>query len=151
MTIITLDGIVIEEQEEEKYKAPSISPFEFVEDIQYNKKGLVIDEWSEKQYNAYIVNKALSFGIDTVIQANEMNSRPHLDKKLQYDFLINSIRRKKRYNKWIKAEKQEAIDIIKQYYKYNTEKAYRTLELLSEDQLQTIKEKLFTGGLKHGA
>lgn len=148
---LNLDGEEIQEEVIEEFKPPKITPFEFVEAIHYTKQNLIVDDWSEKQYNAYIVNKALSFGIDTVIQANEMNSRPHLDKKLQYDFLINSIRRKKRYNKWIKSEKQDEIELIKQYYKYNTEKAYQTLELLTEDQLQTIKEKLFTGGLKHGA
>lgn len=128
---LNLDGEEIQEEVIEEFKPPKITPFEFVEAIHYTKQNLIVDDWSEKQYNAYIVNKALSFGIDTVIQANEMNSRPHLDKKLQYDFLINSIRRKKRYNKWIKSEKQDEIELIKQYYKYNTEKAYQTLELLT--------------------
>ena len=110
---------------------------------------MIVDEWSEKQYNPFIVNKTLSFAMDTVIQANEMNSRPHLEKKLQFDFLINSVRPRKRYTKWIKAEKANNIELIKRYYKYNTEKAYQVVSLLSDEQLNTIKEKMFTGGLKN--
>ena len=76
---------------EEDYKTPSISPFDFINSINYTKDNLIVDDWSEKQYNSYVINRGLSFGTDTIIQANEMNSRPHLDKKLQYQFLINII------------------------------------------------------------
>ena len=134
----------------EEYKAPSISPFDFVNSIQFDKKELIVDEWSEKQYNPFIINKSLSFGADTVIQANEMNSRPHLDKKLQYDFLRNIISAKKRYNKWLKKEKLEAIDIVKQYYGYNTMKAQDVVSILSQRQIEAIKQKLKKGGLKDG-
>jgi hypothetical protein len=148
--MINLDGEVIEISEKEVYKTPTINPFDFVNAIHYTKEQLIVDDWSEKQYNSFIVNKTLSFNADTVIQANEMNSRPHLDKKLQYDFLINSVRPRKRYAKWIKAEMAENIEVIKRYYKYNTEKAYQVVNLLSEQQINTIKEKMFTGGLKNG-
>lgn len=134
----------------EEYKAPSISPFDFVNSIQFDKKELIVDEWSEKQYNPFIINKSLSFGADTVIQANEMNSRPHLDKKLQYDFLKGIISAKKRYNKWLKKEKLEAIDIVKQYYGYNTVKAQEVVSILSQKQIDLIKQKLKKGGLKDG-
>jgi hypothetical protein len=77
-----------------------------------------------------------------------MNSRNHLDKKLQFDFLINSIRGRKRYNKWIKADETDStIFVIKEYYKYNTEKARQAAKILSSDQLETIKRKLFKGGI----
>ena len=147
--MINLDGEVIEEKKKEEYKTPSINPFDFVNAIHYSKEQMIVDEWSEKQYNPFIVNKTLSFAMDTVIQANEMNSRPHLEKKLQFDFLINSVRPRKRYTKWIKAEKANNIELIKRYYKYNTEKAYQVVSLLSDEQLNTIKEKMFTGGLKN--
>lgn len=145
--MINLDGEIIEVVKEEKFKMPSISPFDFVNSIHYSKDNLIVDEWSEKQYNAFIINKSLSFGSDTVIQANEMNSRPHLAKKMQYDFLRNSIRPRKRFNKWIKSEKSEKIMLIQQYYKYNTEKACQVADLISDEQLITIKNKMFTGGL----
>ena len=145
--MVNLDGEIIEEVKEEKFKMPSINPFDFVNSIHYSKDNLIVDEWSEKQYNAFIINKSLSFGSDTVIQANEMNSRPHLAKKMQYDFLRNSIRPRKRFNKWIKSEKSEKIMLIQQYYKYNTEKACQVADLISDEQLITIKNKMFTGGL----
>ena len=109
-----------------------------------------MDEWSERQYNPFIINKALSFGSDTVIQCNEMNSRPHLDKKLQFDFLFHIIKPKKRYNKWIKQEKLEAIEIVKQYYGYNNKKAQEVVSILSQQQLDSLRQKLQKGGLKNG-
>ena len=133
----------------EPYKAPAISPFEFINAITYNKNDLMVDDWAEKQYAPYIVNKGLSYGADTVIQANEMNSRPHLDKKLQFQFLINNIRPKKRYNKWIKAEKIESIEVIKQYYGYSTDKARQVLPLLDQSQIDLIEQKLEKGGINN--
>ena len=133
----------------EPYKAPAISPFEFINAITYNKNDLMVDDWAEKQYAPYIVNKGLSYGADTVIQANEMNSRPHLDKKLQFQFLINNIRPKKRFNKWIKADKIESIEVIKQYYGYSTDKARQVLPLLNQSQIDLIEQKLEKGGINN--
>ena len=109
-----------------------------------------MDEWSEKQYNPFVVNKSLSFGADTVIPANEMNSRPHIEKRLQFDFLINTIRPRKRFNKWLKADNIEDLEVVKRYYNYNTEKAQQALRILSPEQLNIIKERLNTGGLSNG-
>jgi hypothetical protein len=132
---------------EEPYKQKAISPFDFLNSINYSKEKLIVDDWSEKQYNAYVINKGLSFSPDTVIQANEMNSRPHLDKLLQYSFLINIIRPKKRFNKWIKSEKIEAIEIVKDYYGYSTEKARQVVSILTIDHIDTLKQKLQKGGV----
>ena len=123
-----------------------ISPFDFVKSINDTKENLITDDWSEDQYNAFIVNKALSFTPDTIIYANEMNSRPHLEKVLQYQFLINIVRKQKRFSKWIKKEKIEAIDIIKEYYGYNTDKARQAVSILSKEQIDDIKSKLYKGG-----
>jgi hypothetical protein len=132
---------------EEPYKQKAISPFDFLNSINYSKETLIVDEWSEKQYNAYVINKGLSFSPDTVIQANEMNSRSHLDKLLQYSFLINIVRPKKRFNKWIKSEKIEAIEIVKDYYGYSTEKARQVVSILTIEQIDTLKQKLQKGGV----
>ena len=134
-------------QKEETYKAPAISPFDFINAINFDKKALIVDDWSEKQYIPYIVNRGLSFGADTVIPANEMNSRPHLDRKLQFDFLINTIRPRKRYNKWVKADKVDAIELVKTYYGYSIEKARQALSILTSEQLDHLKQKLEKGGL----
>lgn len=139
-------GVKIE-RIEETYKSPSISPFDFINSINHTKEHLIVDEWSEKQYLPFIVNKGLSYSADTVIPANEMNSRPHLDKSLQYSFLINIIRSRKRFNKWIKPEKIEALEVIKDYYGYSTKKAQEVLPILSKEQLNTLKQKLQKGGV----
>jgi hypothetical protein len=135
-----------EKVEEETWKRPSISPFDFINSINYTKEDLIIDDWSEKQYNPYVINKGLSFGSDTVIPANEMNSRPHLDKKLQYHFFINIIRPRKRYNKWLKASKIDAIDVVKTYYGYSTEKARQAIAILNPEQIDKLKIKIIKGG-----
>jgi hypothetical protein len=147
MDINKVFGQVVEEPPEEVYKQPSISPFEFINSINYTKEDIIVDDWSEKQYNSYVINRGLSFGSDTVIQANEMNSRPHLDKKLQYQFLINIIRPRKRYNKWLKADKIDAIEVIKTYYGYSTDKARQALSILNPEQIDKLKQKLKKGGL----
>ena len=145
-----LDGEIIKDWIVEDVKMEKISPFDFVNAIHYTKEQLIVDDYTEKQYNPFIVNKSLSFGADTVIAANEMNSRPHVGKRLQFDFLINTIRSRKRFNKWLKAEKVEDIDVVKQYYNYNTDKAQQALRILTPDQLNIIKERLSTGGLTNG-
>ena len=146
--MMSLDGeeIILETEE---YKLPKISPFDFVNAIHYTKQELIVDDWSEKQYKPFIVNKSLSFGLDTVIPANEMNSRPHLSRRLQFSFLINTIRPRKRFNKWLKAKKIEDLDIVKKYYNYSTEKALQAMRILTPDHLNTIKKRLYTGGLKN--
>lgn len=138
-------GEVIEEEIPD-VKTTGISPFDYINSINFSKENLMVDDWSEKQYPPYIVNKGLSYLPDTIIFANEVNSRPHIDKKLQYQFLINTIRPKKRFSKWIKADKLESIDLVKQYYGYSTEKARRIMNILTQDQIETIKEKLKKGG-----
>ena len=144
---MSLPGLKVEQEVViEPYKTPAISPFDFLNSINQSKKDLIVDDWSEKQYNPFVVNKGLSYGPDTVIQANEMNSRPHLDKKLQFLFLLNTIRPRKRYNKWIKAEKVDSIEVIKEYYGYSTEKARQVLPLFDEAKLNYLKEKLQKGG-----
>jgi hypothetical protein len=147
MDINKVFGQLVEEAPEEVYKQPSISPFEFINSINYTKEDIIVDDWSERQYNSYVINRGLSFGPDTIIQANEMNSRPHLDKKLQYQFLINIIRPRKRYNKWLKADKIDAIEVIKTYYGYSTDKARQALSILSPEQIDKLKQKLKKGGL----
>ena len=127
-------------------KNETISPFDFINTINYSKEDIMVDDIAEKQYTPFIINKALSFTPDTVVYANEMNSRPHLQKLLQYKFLINIVRKKKRFSKWIKKEKIEAIDIVKEYYGYNTEKARQVVSILSAEQIQILKKRLFKGG-----
>lgn len=123
-----------------------MSPFDYLNAINSTKKNLIVDEESEKEYNPYIVNKSLSYFQDTVLIANEMNRYAHLDKKLQFQFLINIIRKRKRFSKWFKPEVQDDIEVVKEYYGYSDEKARQVLPLLSLDQMGQLKEKVNKGG-----
>ena len=104
------------------------------------------DEMWEKKYPAFIVNKCLAPFPDTIFLVNEMNINLHLDKKLQFDFLLNSLRTRKRYTPWLKASKQKDIEYVKEYYGYNNEKAKSALKILSDEQIKTIKDSLNKGG-----
>ena len=106
------------------------------------------DQEAEKQYPPYIINRCLSGFIDTVMYANEMNLNNFLDNKLQYDFYINIIRPKKRFTPWLKKEKLEDLELVKQYYGYSNEKARTALRILTETQLEFIRTKLDKGGKK---
>jgi hypothetical protein len=106
------------------------------------------DPTAIKQFSPYIINRCLSGFIDTVMYANEMNINSHLDSKLQYLYYLNTIRRKKRFSPWLKKDKINDIELIKQYYGYSNEKAKSALSLLNKDQINLIRKKLDTGGKK---
>lgn len=125
-----------------------LSPFDYINEINHGKNNLIVDEQTERQYNSFLVNRGLSFSIDTVILANEMNSRPHIPKKMQNDFLLSVVPKKKRYSKWLKADKLDDLEIVKAYYECNDEKAKAALRILKPEQIEYIKAKMFTGGQK---
>ena len=102
----------------------------------------------EKNYPPFIINKCMSQHLDTIMFANEMNQYQGLDKKLQYDFFINIVRPRKRFSPWGKKEKISNLDIVKKFYGYSTEKAIQALRILSNDQIEIIRDKLNTGGKK---
>ena len=107
---------------------------------------MVDDIDAEKKYPTYIINRCLSSFTDTVLFANEMNKNPHLPKRLQYDFYINSVKPRKRFSPWGKQDKVKDLDVVKQYYGYSNEKAKQALRILSPTQLDYIKSKLNKGG-----
>jgi hypothetical protein len=123
-------------------------PFDYVKAILQSKKQLIVDDLSEKDYQPFLTNRALSQHSDCVLFANEMNRRHHLDKKLQNDFLLNTIRSMKRpFAKWAKAEKNDDLECIKLAFGLSNSKAREALRLLSEKQIQQIKEETHRGGL----
>ena len=107
------------------------------------------EEW-ENKYPPYIVNKCVAPFPDTIQLVNEINQLHHLDKKLQFDFLINSIRPRKRFTPWVKAKKLENLEYVKEYYGYSNHKAKSALEILSDEQISAIKIKLNKGGRNNG-
>jgi TATA-binding protein-associated factor Taf7 len=124
-----------------------MNPFDFLNSITYNKQDLIVDDETEKGYNAFLVNRGLSYFQDTVLLANEMNRNHHLDGKLQYDFLRGIVRKRKRFSKWAKKEKVEKIDVIKEYYGYSDAKAESVSDLISPEQLDYMRSKLSKGGI----
>jgi hypothetical protein len=130
------------------------TPFDFINSISYSKNNMMRDsendELMEKDYNSWVVNKGLSYYLDTILYANEMNMYHDLQNRAQYEFLLNSIRPRKRFSKWFKEEKSENLDIICEYYRCNRNIGKQYLKLLTEDQIQFIKEKQEKGGTKNG-
>jgi len=125
-----------------------MNPFDYVNSVNYSKKDIMTSSDEEKAYNSFMVNRSLSYFSDTVTLANEMNRYHHLDSRLQYQFLINIIRKRKRFSKWVKPELENDLESVKEYYGYSNEKARQIMPLLSPSQLQTIKEKVNRGGRK---
>ena len=123
---------------------------DYLNAINYQKTNLLDtdDEMWEKKYPPFIINKCLAPFPDTIMLVNEMNKHHHLDKKLQFDFLLNSLRTRKRYTPWLKASKQKNLEYVKEYYGYSNEKAKVALNILKEEQIEHIKNTLSKGGRK---
>ena len=122
---------------------------DWLNSINHTKQNLIDEDPSvEKDYAPYIINRCLSGHIDSVIFSNEVNKYPNLDKKLQYDFLLNSLRKKKRFSPWFRKDQIKNLEIVKQYYGYNNEKPKQVLNILTKEQLSFIRDRLETGGKK---
>ena len=125
-----------------------MNPFEYVNAINYIKKDIMVDDIAEKAYNSFLVNRSLSYFQDTILMANEMNKNHHIDNRLQFDFLINIVRKRKRFSKWFKNTIENDVEVVKEYYGYNNQKAYQALALLTPEQIVTLRKKVNKGGRK---
>ena len=125
-----------------------MNPFEFVNSINYTKEDIMIDDETEKEYLPFIVNRQLSYFQDTVMLSNEMNKYHHIDKKLQFRFLLNIVRKRKRFTKWGKPSGVDDLEVVKEFYGYSNEKARSAISLLTPEQIETIKNKVYKGGRK---
>ena len=122
---------------------------DWLNSINQTKKNLIDeDPLLEKEYSPYVINRCFSGHIDSVMFSNEMNRYHFLSKKLQYDFYINSLRKKKRFSPWLRQDKIKDLDYVKRYYGYSNEKAKQALKILTKEQLTFIKSKFETGGTK---
>lgn len=120
------------------------SPFDLINSISNTKEDILEDE---KDYNSFIVNRGLSYFPDTILYANEMNTLHWLPNRLKYDYLMGSIRKKKRYSKWAKKEKNEDLELIMNVFNYNIDKASSALKILTEEDLQKIRDSQNKGGV----
>ena len=122
---------------------------DWLNSINFNKDNLIEEDPSTiKNYAPYIINRCLSGHLDCVMFANEMNKYSFLDKDMQYSFYLNSLRKKKRFSPWLRKDKVTDLEIIKQYYGYSNEKASNALKILTPEQINYIKKRLDTGGMK---
>jgi hypothetical protein len=122
------------------------NPFDFVKSVSYDKKDIMIDEVEEKNYAPFLINKSLSYNQDSVFFTNEMNCRHGLDHRLQYVFLLNTLRKRQRFSQWSKPYLSKKLDTIKDYYKVSTLKAKEYMEVLSDKEVRELKNRMKTGG-----
>ena len=121
---------------------------DWLNSINFNKENLMEDPDAKKDYSPYIINRCLSGNLDCIMFVNEMNINHHLDKDLQYSFYLNTVRKRKRFSPWLRKDKIEDLDYVKQYYGYSNEKALQVLKILSNEQINFIKQRLEIGGKK---
>ena len=122
---------------------------DYLYSINQSKKNLLdIDPESEKAYPPFIINKCLGSFTDAILFANEMNKNAHLPKKLQYDFLINTLKPRKRFTPWIRKQTLEELELVKQYFGYSQDKALQALRILTKDNIDEIRKALNTGGAR---
>ena len=120
---------------------------DWLNSVNFTKEDLTVaDPDTIKDYTPYIVNRCLSGHLDTVLYANEMNLHPNLDKDMQYQFFLNSLRKRKRFSPWLRKDKVNDLECVKEYYGYSNEKASQALKILDKQQLNFIKQRLETGG-----
>ncbi len=122
---------------------------DWLNSLNFNKENLLNDDpHLIKEYPPYIINRCLSGHLDAVMYAQEMNKYHFLDKDLQYNFYLNTLRKRKRFSPWIRKEKVSDLDYVKRYYGYSNEKASQVMKILTPDQITYIKQRLETGGSK---
>ena len=123
---------------------------DYLNAINYTKESLMDteDETVEKQYAPFVINRCLSYFIDTILYANTMNQHPSVPSAMQFDYLSSSIRKRKRFSKWLKKEMSSDIDIIKEMYNYSDAKAKEVAELLTPEQIKEMDEHLHGHGVR---
>ena len=121
---------------------------DWLNSINFTKENLMEDTSEIRNYPSYIINRCLSGHLDCIMFVNEMNRYHNLDKDMQYSFYLNTLRKKKRFSPWLRKEKVTDLQSVKQYYGYSNEKASQALKILSKQQLEFIKQRLDTGGMK---
>ena len=124
-----------------------MNPFDFVKSITYTKQD-IMNDLNESEYESFLVNRALSYHQDCLLYANEMNRRFELSVRLQYHYLLNTIRKRKRFAKWIKPERIDDLRIVMEYYSISRQKAEEYLTILSDKEMFILKKRMNKGGVK---
>jgi hypothetical protein len=135
----------------EKPKA-EYTPFDFINAVSWDKRDLIrqseTPEIAEKLYNPFLTNRGLSYHMSSIMEANILNQVHYLDKQLQFDCALNMVRKEKRFSKWFKPESNEVIELICKHYQCNIRRAQEYASILTQEQIEELQEKQFTGGMK---
>ena len=124
-----------------------MNPFDFVKSITYTKQDIMHD-LNETEYEDFLINRSLSYYQDCLLYANEMNRRFEISARLQYHYLLNTIRKRKRFAKWIKPEKISDLKIVMEYYKVSRAKPEEYLNIISQKEIEILRRKMNKGGVK---
>ena len=120
---------------------------EIIPSILTTKKSVIHDDIDAKDYVPFVVNRALSYHMDCVLYVNEMNLYPEIEKDLQYQYLLNTIRpMKRKFQPWQKTSSDKDIECVKKYFGYSNERAKEALRILNDDQLAEIRKRTDKGG-----
>lgn len=115
---------------------------DYLNAINYTKESLLEDATAHSGYALFVINRSLSYFPDTVLQANDMNTQHHLGKREQFDYLRNSIRKRRRFSKWLKKGSDDRVESVKLFYNYGTKKALEAMKVLTEEQVDDIHDKM---------
>jgi hypothetical protein len=115
---------------------------EYLNAINYTKDDLFADEEADKGYVPFVINRCLSYFPDTIMQVNELNVNPNVSKKMQFDYLRNAIRKRKRFSKWLKNTKDDRLESIKLHFGYGDKKALEAMRVLSDEKIDEIHDNI---------
>jgi hypothetical protein len=122
---------------------------EIIPSILQTKKSVINDDIDQKDYVPFVVNRALSFHMDCILYVNEINVHPGMDKDMQYQYLLNTIRpMRRKFQPWQKTETDKNLQYVKEYFKYSNSKAKEALRILTDEQITDIRIKIDKGGVK---
>jgi hypothetical protein len=142
-----LFGNDIEVIEEVEVKEKKVSPFDLAHDLTTRER-YDSDVSEMKSYTKFLLNRTLSYHPDLIAYANEMNIHIDVSDKLHYDYMHHSIDKKRRSKKyWAKSKKYEHLEMVKEYFNYSNQKALSALSVLSDSDIETIKNLMNKGGV----
>lgn len=124
--------------------------FAYVDAVSYSKKDMMRntpnDSLAERDYSPYMTNRSLSYHADSIFQSNEMNLCGYIDNLLQFDYFINSLRKRKRFAKWSKPAQNRDLEAIMEYFGYGRAKAEDALKTLTTQDIAIVHKKIYRGG-----
>ena len=125
--------------------------FKYMDAVSFSKQDIIREssdpDSAEKEYNPFMTNRSMSYHIDSVLYANEMNLRAHLPNIMQFDFMLNTLRKRKRFAKWVKPVKSDDLDLVMGYFGYNRVRAEEALRILTPENIAMIRQSLDRGGV----